>query len=335
MRTRRKVLLGGCGSIAFAATFSVLGQGQEVTKDVRDLLPNEFTWHPERSPQGAVAIIVSIPDQRVHVYRNGVRIAVSTCSTGKTGHATPTGVFTILQKDRQHHSSTYNNAPMPNMNRLTWQGIALHAGNLPGYPASHGCVRLPLEFSRRLFEVTHVGTPVIIAGNHLDPAAIVHAGLVLSDAARETFDREVAKLEAKPHPKDMTTDASPPAVVSVIVTRADRRVTVIENGTVILAGEVAILEPERPIGSHVYVLRGPAADAAHLYWDVFVHSADEREQLVELGALARVRTPPAVNTAIHDRWHPGMMLVLTDMPSHPDSRSGADFVVMSDDSPAG
>ncbi len=74
-------------------------------------------------------------------YRNGVRIAVSTCSTGKKGHETPTGVFTILEKDKDHHSSTYNNAPMPNMNRLTWSGVALHAGNLPGYPASHGCVR--------------------------------------------------------------------------------------------------------------------------------------------------------------------------------------------------
>ena len=66
---------------------------------------------------------------------------------GQEGHSTPTGVFTILQKHKDHHSSTYNNAPMPNMNRLTWDGIALHAGNLPGYPASHGCVRLPLEFS--------------------------------------------------------------------------------------------------------------------------------------------------------------------------------------------
>ena len=72
----------------------------------------------------------------MYVYRNGVRIAASTCSTGKLGHRTPTGVFKILQKDKNHHSSTYNNAPMPYMNRLTWSGIALHAGQLPGYPAS-------------------------------------------------------------------------------------------------------------------------------------------------------------------------------------------------------
>jgi hypothetical protein len=133
-----------------------------------------------------VAIIVSIPDQLVHVYRGGARIGLSTCSTGKQGHSTPTGVFTILQKDKNHHSSTYNNAPMPNMNRLTWSGVALHAGNLPGYPSSHGCVRLPLKFSELLFTVTHVGTPVIIADDHSEPVPVTHPGPVLSSlAARE------------------------------------------------------------------------------------------------------------------------------------------------------
>ena len=78
-------------------------------------------------------------------------------------------MFTVLQKDKDHHSKTYNNAPMPNMNRLTWDGVALHAGNLPGYPASHGCVRLPMDFSEKLWAVTHIGTPVIIAGSHSDP----------------------------------------------------------------------------------------------------------------------------------------------------------------------
>ena len=115
------------------------------------------TGFPSARPAGPLLIIVSIPDQKVHVYRNGIRIAASTCSTGKPGHSTPTGVFKILQKDKHHRSSTYNNAPMPNMNRLTWSGIALHAGNLPGYPASHGCVRLPMEFSERLFGITQDG----------------------------------------------------------------------------------------------------------------------------------------------------------------------------------
>ncbi len=159
----RRTVLAGLGMVlAGFAVREAAAEPQVVAVD--ELEPGAFVWHPERAPAGPVAVVVSIPDQRVYVYRNGVRIGVSTCSTGKPGHETPTGVFTILEKDKHHRSSTYNNAPMPNMNRLTWSGIALHAGNLPGYPASHGCVRLPLAFSERLFSVTTVGTPVIIAG---------------------------------------------------------------------------------------------------------------------------------------------------------------------------
>lgn len=154
---------------------------------VDNLKPGEFTWNPEASPSGPVAIIVSLPEQRVYVYRNGIEIAVSTCSTGKPGHETPTGVFTILQKDVHHHSSTYNDAPMPNMERLTWSGVALHAGQLPGYPASHGCVRLPMDFSAKLFTVTHLGTPVIIANARSAPADVVHPGQVLSADAEAEF----------------------------------------------------------------------------------------------------------------------------------------------------
>ena len=131
--------------------------------EIKALKHGEFIWRPEVSPRGPVVILVSLPHQIVHVFRNGLAIAASTCSSGARGHETPTGVFTILQKRKEHYSSTYNNAPMPNMQRLTWQGVALHAGHLPGYPASHGCIRLPVRFSELLFSVTQHGTPVIIA----------------------------------------------------------------------------------------------------------------------------------------------------------------------------
>ena len=127
-----------------------------------DLAPGEFVWLPEQSTQGAVEIVVSLPLQRIYVYRGGALIGLSTVSTGRPGHETPPGSFTILQKHREHYSSLYNNAPMPFMQRLTWDGIALHAGQIPGRPASHGCVRLPLAFSRHLFGVTQMGAAVHI-----------------------------------------------------------------------------------------------------------------------------------------------------------------------------
>ena len=126
----RRTAILKLAALASSPLFAVSASwATEVVKEIAALKPGEFTWHPERSPKGAVAVVVSIPQQRVHVYRNGIRIAVATCSTGKPGHETPTGVFTVLQKDKDHHSKTYNNAPMPNMNRLTWDGVALHAGN--------------------------------------------------------------------------------------------------------------------------------------------------------------------------------------------------------------
>jgi hypothetical protein len=122
-----------------------------------------------------VLVYVDLGRQRATVYRNGVRIGVSTISSGKDGHETPTGVFTILEKDKEHHSRTYNDAPMPYQQRLTWMGVAMHAGNLPGYPASHGCVRLPMEFAKKLFTITPMGGTVVIAGGNEDPVKRVPA----------------------------------------------------------------------------------------------------------------------------------------------------------------
>jgi hypothetical protein len=130
--------------------------------DPASLDPGAFVWRPELAASGPVEIVVSIPLQIAYVYRGGTLIGVSTVSTGRPGHATPTGRFPIMEKHREHYSNRYNNAPMPFMQRLTMDGIALHAGQIPGHPASHGCVRLPLAFARNLFAVTQVGANVHI-----------------------------------------------------------------------------------------------------------------------------------------------------------------------------
>ena len=141
------------------------------------LAPGEFEWTPDAAPQGQVLVVVSIPEQRAYVYRGGTRIGVSTVSTGTDAHPTPTGVFEILQKKKMHHSNLYNDAPMPWMQRLTWDGIALHSGRIPGYPASHGCVRLPDGFAAKLFAETEKGGIVVIADENSHDYAVVHPGL--------------------------------------------------------------------------------------------------------------------------------------------------------------
>lgn len=126
---------------------------------------------------GILQIVVSKRQQSLAVYRDGAEIAASRVSTGKTGHATPTGIFSVLEKRKYHESNLYSNAPMPFMQRLTWSGIALHEGRVPNYPASHGCIRLPGKFARSLFGMTERGVHVVISEGPVAPVRIVHDGL--------------------------------------------------------------------------------------------------------------------------------------------------------------
>src|SRR5438046_5174223 len=150
-----KSLLSLC--LAVATTFFILEralvcaeiftEGVEVSPETVTLKPGEYVWEPERAPEGPLLIVASITEQVAYVYRNGIRIARSSVSTGRPGHRTPTGVFTILEKEVHHTSSIYKGEEMPYMERVTWGGIALHAGDLPGYADSHGCFRLTLDVS--------------------------------------------------------------------------------------------------------------------------------------------------------------------------------------------
>jgi lipoprotein-anchoring transpeptidase ErfK/SrfK len=126
---------------------------------------------PSEALEDGVLIVVSIASQKMFVFRKGELWDESRVSTGKPGNDTPEGVFPILQKKTMHRSNLYDDAPMPFMQRLTWGGVALHAGRVPGYPASHGCIRLPHAFARKLYSITRFNsTIVIVAGEPLSSA---------------------------------------------------------------------------------------------------------------------------------------------------------------------
>jgi lipoprotein-anchoring transpeptidase ErfK/SrfK len=124
--------------------------------------PGQFVWEQRAYEATNLRIIAVLDIQRIYVFDGDTLVAFSTMSTGKKGHPTPAGVFNILQKNIDHKSNLYSNAPMPYMQRLTWDGIALHAGHNPGYPASHGCIRLPLGFAKALYQVTKMDQPVVV-----------------------------------------------------------------------------------------------------------------------------------------------------------------------------
>jgi lipoprotein-anchoring transpeptidase ErfK/SrfK len=165
------------------------------------LAPGQYIWTPSAAQTGPLSIYVDLSRQLAAVYRGGVRIGLTTISSGKPGHETPTGVFTILQKDAKHHSNKYDNAPMPFQQRLTWDGVALHAGRVPGYPESHGCVHLPYTFAKALFSETRLGATVVITnGDVPDPTGIgaPETGEIATAASPEQISRRPTTAPALP-----------------------------------------------------------------------------------------------------------------------------------------
>ena len=229
---------------AFAAGHT---KGRAVKPFTPEFKPGDYVWHPEVSPDGPVVIIVSLPEQRMYVYRNGVRIGQSTVSTGKKGHATPTGMFTILQRKVRHESNIYKGAKMPHMQRLTWTGIAMHAGHLPGYPASHGCVRLPVDFAEKLYSVTRTGTSVIITDDKFAPGETAEPGLLLSGKTGASGKPALTAGQFEWHP-----EKAPTGPVSIILSTSSQQAYVYRDGIEIGRSAISTGALGKSFGSYVY-----------------------------------------------------------------------------------
>src|SRR3984893_14735521 len=168
-------------------------------KQKRPARPAEAT--APRDAGEPIMAIVSIKTQQVTFYDADGWILRAPVSTGTTGRETPAGIFAVLEKDKDHHSTMYDDASMPNMQRITWNGIALHGGPLPGYAASHGCVRMPYDFAEKMFDKTRIGMRVIISPNDAAPVEFSHPALFVSNqeaiaaapAKADTLAREAAE----------------------------------------------------------------------------------------------------------------------------------------------
>ena len=158
-------------------------------------------------PQGPLIIAISIDQQKVRVYDANGFFAESPISTGMKGHPTPMGVFSIIQKHKLHHSNIYSGAPMPFMQRITWSGVAMHAGVLPGYPASHGCIRMPMAFAQKMWNWTKMGARVIVTPGEMSPANFSHPLLV----AQKVLPQPVIANEPKTDVPAVKSDKGPDA----------------------------------------------------------------------------------------------------------------------------
>lgn len=269
-----------------------------VVQTVAKLRPGEYVWAPEVAPAGPTLLIVNLATQRAILFRNGVPIGATTISTGRPGYRTPTGVFTILQKHVEHYSSKYDNAPMPYMQRLTWYGVALHAGYLPGYPASHGCIRLPSGFAKLLYGATKLGMTVVITDRPVTPRLAPTPEIV------------TASTEGAPpgasfewHP-----DKSLEGPVSIVVSAADRRAIVLRNGIIIGSGPVSVDGPVA--GTWAYTLRNVDADGAH-WMRLQLSSGPSKEQQVGNEEWQRFHAPETFRQAVAAIIAPGTTVIMT------------------------
>ncbi len=176
---------------------------------------------PEKSgPQGFVYAIVSLPDQHMNVYDATGRIASTRVSTGQSGYRTPSGIYSVIGKSRYHRSNIYSGAPMPWMQRITWSGIAMHAGVVPGYPASHGCIRLPYSFAPVMFNLTKTGARVVVVSRDTAPVDFAHDFLPLPKMQPVTAGAQQAAGEAPVKlasvESEMTTAAVPAAAPTLL-----------------------------------------------------------------------------------------------------------------------
>src|SRR6478735_3529637 len=290
-------------------------KGTPTGKPTGPLKPGEYWWKPQLSPSGPLMVLVSVPEQTINVYRNGILIGRSTVSTGSKGNATPGGVFSILEKKQEHYSKKYDNAPMPNMQRLTWTGIAMHSGNLPGYPASHGCIRMPYDFSQLLFSATSTGGTVVVGDGKVPvPYLASSPGLLL---APKDFKPEMLRPLAS-NDYDWKPERSPSGPITMVVSAADKAIYVYRNGNVIGRAPVEV-SGRGSLGSHVYSLLEGTTDRqsslapgrAARKWMTVTSSG----RSVPADKIAeRLRVNPEFAAKVYDTLTPGTTVIITDQP---------------------
>jgi len=288
-------------STVAAAQQVPVGAGS-VVETVAKLKPGQYVWAPETAPGGPLLLVINLKSQRAVLFRNGVPIGASTVSTGRPGYSTPTGVFTILQKHVEHYSSKYDNAPMPYMQRLTWGGIALHAGQLPGYPASHGCIRLPIGFAKLLYGVTKLGMTVVIARVEATPIIAPAPELLLDSKTGLTAAGPMGSDQVEWHP-----ERSPDGPVSIVVSVADQRAIVLRKGVIIGSAPVSV--EGQAIGTWAYTLRSVDAEGQH-WLRISLDSKDSGSRVAP-EEWQRFKTPEAFRRAVAQVVQPGTTVVVT------------------------
>jgi hypothetical protein len=212
--------------------------------DARSRAEAEERFTPDHAPGKPLLAVVGLKEQRISIYDAKGKIMEGGVSTGQTSYETPAGIYSIVQKEEEHHSNLYDDASMPFMERITWSGMALHAGVLPGYPASHGCVRLPHEFSESLYDVTSLGMRVLVVREDIAPANVpqpfMFGGAAAKDQGEQASRDGVSNTAYSPQSSAPRSPGAIAALKSAEAENAARRVRDLRLGAGKLLREAAV-----------------------------------------------------------------------------------------------
>jgi hypothetical protein len=338
-------LLAGAAAVlhtaAMAESVPFWGAKASVAADtpISKLKKGEFLWMADAVTSGPIVMVVSLTEQRAYVYRNGILIGATSVSTGRPGHRTPTGIFTVLQKQKEHRSTIYDGAPMPYMERLTWGGVALHAGGLPGNPESHGCIHLPSEFARELYDMSPPGMTVVIADEATEPTQVTHPGYLVPVSVERGKLLEFGP--ATDQEQSWRPEASSSGPISIVISRQSRRIVVFRNGIEIGSARIAI-SGDQPFSTHALVLAEGSSPIA----DPYVPDASKYRwlrigvpgHLSEAGGdpdpatIARIKIPPGFVKEVNAVLTPGATVLVTEEAISP-STTGPHVQVVDADPP--
>lgn len=307
------LLLGSMAGSWAATPFWGDRESQPIDTAPEALDPGQFVWNPAAAPDGPIVVMVSLDEQVARVYRNGIAIGWASVSSGKPGHETPTGVFVTLQKDKDHHSSTYNNAPMPYTQRLTWDGVALHAGGLPGYPSSHGCVHLPSAFAALLFDVSPKGMTVVVSSEHSAPVEVAHPTMLAPVDPKSGAESLAARL-AEGEDFRWEPEKSPEGPLSILMSSADRRLIVFRNGVEVGRTRFATQASDLRLGSHVYMVREVVGGQPRWIAVGVPGHHDEAQRPLDPETIAGLDIPDEFQARLLPLLTPGTAVMVTDAP---------------------
>jgi hypothetical protein len=305
-------------AFSFAATqVRAIETGTQQSPQVQPLQPGDYVWQPKVSPTGPVVIAVDLSSQLLQVYRNGVEIGRCFVSGGVSSHETPTGIFTILEKNVVHHSNKYHEASMPFMERLTWGGLAIHAGNVPGHPESHGCVHVPMEFAKKLYGITIKGSTVLISGDGVTggPEAKPDLGFATTAGTHPP----PTGVPFAWHP-----DAAASGPLSVVYSSADHQLTIYRGGIEI--GQATTSGASPSIGGRVFTAQAQTNSAGFHQWKL-LGSIDSSPAPDATELLQQLAIAPSFLDDMRQTVTPGTTLVLTDEPVNERSHgAGSDIL---------